>query len=251
MPPSQQQSIEDRLRQLRAQIAQIAVAAGRQADDVRLIAASKTQDAAAIRAAYQAGQHDFGENTVQDALSKIPLLTDAALEWHFIGHPQSNKAKYLARHFTWIHSVDSLKLAHALAQQAQRQGTELKLLLQVNISQEPQKHGLTPAQLYPTLEQLLAAALPGISFHGLMGMAPMGASAAQQQRCFASLRTLLEGCQQRFAVPTLRQLSMGMSADYPVAIREGATLVRLGSAIFGSRSTPGRNVGSTDNQGTA
>lgn len=228
--------IRSGLQQVRDGIATATQRAARPAEAVRLIAVSKTQPAAAIAAAYDAGQRDFGENTVKDALSKIPHFSSEALNWHFIGHVQSNKAKFLPQYFDWVHSVDSLKLAQALARQADKQGAVLKLLLQVNISQEPQKHGIAPDQIYSVVEQLQCAALPGIGLHGLMGMAPQTRDEALQRRCFAQLRELLGVCRQRFDLPHFNELSMGMSGDYPAAIAEGATMVRVGSAIFGARN---------------
>jgi hypothetical protein len=223
------------LAQVRASIAAAARRAGRQPDEVKLIAVSKTHPVAAITAAAQAGQLAFGENTVQEALGKMAQLADPQLEWHFIGHLQSNKAKYIPGKFHWLHSLDSLKLAERLARFAEERSAVLNTLIEVNITQDPAKHGVAPDAVAPLLNELLKAKRTGIALRGLMAIGTHPADEIEQRRAFAALRQLRDQCQQRFALPDFTQLSMGMSDDYVAAILEGATMVRIGSAIFGAR----------------
>jgi len=197
---------------------------------------SKTQPQAAIQSLVDLGVRDFGESQVQEALQKIEHFRDAALTWHFIGHLQSNKTRYMAGWFQWIHSVDSIRLVRRLAQAGPGGQAPLKLLLQVNVAQDPAKHGLSPQELYPAVEQLLAQPLPGIQLCGLMTIGLLAADDYRTRASFAALRDLLEGCRQRFG-DSFRELSMGMSDDFEVAIEEGATMVRVGTALFGARPT--------------
>jgi pyridoxal phosphate enzyme (YggS family) len=223
----------DRLESVRRRIAAAARRAGRQPGRVRLVAVSKTRSVADIQTLIDLGVRDFGENQVQEAVPKIEHFRDAALDWHFIGHVQSNKTRHLARGFRWIHAVDSVRLARRLAQAVPPGGECPGLLLQVNVAGDPAKHGLQPRELYPAVEALLAQQ-PGIQPRGLMTIGFLGADSGQARASFAALRELLEGCRQRFG-DSFRELSMGMSGDFELAIEEGATMVRVGTAVFGDR----------------
>ena len=227
--------IAPNLERLRAEIDAAAIRAGRAAQDVKLIAVSKKQPLPAIAAAIAAGQRVFGENTVQEALAKIPQFAGQGLEWHFIGHLQSNKSKLIPGNFTCLHSLDSLKLAQRLAQQARERNTALDCLLEINITRDPAKHGILAEQAAPLLDQLLKADLRQLSLRGLMAIGPHPATEIERRAAFAALRHLRDRCIQQYAPPRFTELSMGMSGDFVEAIAEGATLVRVGTAIFGQR----------------
>ena len=231
-PPGE---IGRRLDAVRESIARACGRADRDPRSVRLIAVSKTRPAAQVAAALAAGQRDFGENTVQDALPKIEALAASAPVWHFVGHLQKNKAKFLPGRFQWLHSLDDAELARRLGRALEAAGARLQVLVQVNLSGAPQQHGLEPEVVIPFLEGLLDAPPPGLVLRGLMALGPRGAGEAELRRAFARLRRLAADCRQHLALADFDQLSMGMSNDYPAAIAEGATLVRIGSAIFGSR----------------
>ena len=230
-----QSAIADNLQRVRQAVAAAAQQAQRDPATIRLLAVSKTMPPAAIEAAIRAGQTEFGENTVQDALGKIPLFQGRGLSWHFIGHLQSNKAKLIPANFSWIHSIDSLTLARRLSQACERDGAQINALVQVNVSGEVSKHGVAPEELYALIEALLAAELPAIAWRGLMTLGRFNASADQLRSCFAQLRMLREGCVTRFGLKDFSELSMGMTQDFVLAIAEGATMVRIGTAIFGPR----------------
>jgi len=237
MPPATlAATIAANLERLRAALAGAAHRAGRLPQDVKLVAVSKTQPAEAVAAAIAAGQRVFGENTVQDALIKIPHFAGQGLEWHFIGHLQSNKARFIPGNFTWVHSLASVKLAQRLARLVQEQNTTVNALLEVNITRDPAKHGVAPEDIAPLLEQLLKANLSGIHLRGLMAIGPHPATETERRASFAALRKLRDDCAQRFALPGFTELSMGMSGDFIEATQEGATMVRLGTAIFGERA---------------
>ena len=231
-------NISENLQCLRTTIAQAAERAGRRAGDVQLIAVSKTQPLEAVAAAAAAGQRAFGENTVQEALAKIEAFRGRGLEWHFIGHLQSNKAKFVPGNFSWLHSLDSVKLASRLSRLAQDQQTPINVLIEVNVTRDPAKHGVAAEQVAPLLEQLLKENLAGIHLRGLMTIGPHPATPAERRAAFAGLRRLRDDCAQRFDLPGFTELSMGMSGDFVEAIQEGATFVRLGSAVFGDRTYP-------------
>jgi len=235
-PTMRTATIAANLERLRAAIADAALRAGRRPEDVKLIAVSKTQPAEAVAAAIAAGQRVFGENTVQDALTKIPRFAGQGLEWHFIGHLQSNKARFIPGNFTWVHSLDSVKIAQRLARLAQEQNTAVNALIEVNITRDPAKHGVAPEDIAPLLEQLLKANLSGIHLRGLMAIGPHPATESERRACFAALRKLRDDCAQRFAPPGFTELSMGMSGDFIEAIMEGSTMVRVGTALFGERN---------------
>ncbi len=228
-------TIARNLAQVREEIAAAARAAGRKPEEIRLIAVSKTHPPEAVAAAIAAGQVDFGENTVQEALTKIPLYKGKPVTWHMIGHLQSNKARFIPGNFAWVHSVDSLKLAQRLSRLAQEKGVVLDTLFEVNVTRDPAKHGLSPEELAPVLDTLLKEGHPGLRLRGLMTIGPYPATEADSRACFARLRELRDDCRQRFGLKDFTELSMGMSGDYAAAIREGATMVRVGTAIFGER----------------
>ena len=225
------------LERLRARIAEAMQRAGRRPEDVQLIAVSKNQPAEAVAAAVAAGQRAFGENTVQDALTKIPGFAGQGLDWHFIGHLQSNKAKLVPGNFAWVHSLDSLSLAQRLARLAREQNTTVNALIEVNITRDPSKHGVAPEDMATLLDELLKTNLTGIHLRGLMAIGPHPATESERRASFAALRELRDECAQHFALPGFTELSMGMSGDFVEAIAEGSTMVRLGTAIFGPRGS--------------
>jgi pyridoxal phosphate enzyme (YggS family) len=205
---------------------------GRPESSVTLVAVSKTRPAADIRAAVAAGVAAIGENYAQEARAKMLELADLPIAWHFIGPLQSNKTRAIAEVFDWVHSVDRLKLAQRLAEQRPPGLAPLNICLQVNISGEDSKSGVTVAQL----PELMAAvsALPGLRLRGLMAIPQPAADADLQRRPFAAVRAAFEQLRRHW--PELDTLSMGMSADLEAAIAEGATIVRVGTDIFGART---------------
>jgi pyridoxal phosphate enzyme (YggS family) len=227
------ESLTANLAHVREEIAATARAAGRRPEDIRLVAVTKTHPPATVAAALAAGQVDFGENTVQEALTKIPIYASAT--WHLIGHLQSNKSKFVPGHFAWVHSLDSLKLTQRLSRQAAEKGVVLDALFEVNVTRDPAKHGLAPAKLAPVFDALLKEGHPGLRLRGLMTIGPYPATEAESRACFARLRALRDESQKRFGLKDFSELSMGMSGDYVAAIKEGSTIVRIGTAIFGER----------------
>lgn len=225
--------ISERVQAVTAAIRQAEVAAARNAGSVQLVAVSKTQPAAAVREAWQAGQQAFGENYLQEALEKQTQLTDLPLQWHFIGPIQSNKTRPIAEHFDWVHGVDRLKIAQRLNDARPIDLPPLNICIEVNVSNEASKGGVMPAEL-PALAHAVAT-LPRLRLRGLMTIPAPSEDLALQRRQFAALRELLETLRQN-GLP-LDTLSMGMSGDYTSAIAEGATMVRIGAAIFGARPT--------------
>jgi len=223
--------IDTRLANVRAQIAEAAARAGRPADDVSLVAVTKTQPPEAVQEAIDAGQLLFGENRVQEAKAKIPLLPGRA-RWHFIGHLQKNKIRHVLPLFELIESIDSLELARDLDRIAAEAGAFPRALLEVNVAGEGSKFGFAPAKLPEQMEALLA--LERVQIEGLMCIPPPMPRAEDARRYFAMLRELRDRLASTSGI-SWRQLSMGMSGDFPVAIEEGATLVRVGTAIFGER----------------
>lgn len=204
---------------------------GREEGSVQLLAVSKMHPVAAVQEALAAGQLCFGENYVQEMVDKAANLTTENIEWHFIGPIQSNKTKLIAQTARWVHSVDSLKVARRLSEQKSPDDPSLNICLQVNISQEMTKSGITPAALSELAAQVQA--LPGLCLRGLMAIPAPEQHFAQQRAVFAQVRELQESLiAQGFALDTL---SMGMTDDMEAAIAEGATIVRIGTAIFGSR----------------
>ena len=209
-----------------------AVEAGRDPDTVKLLAVSKKQPLDSVLAAAALGQRDFGENTVQEGLDKIRATTQERLTWHFIGHLQSNKTRTVAENFDWVHTIDKPKIAQRLSQQRPVELAPLNVCLQVNIDNEPSKSGVD----IDKLSELAAACsdLPNIRLRGLMCLPAIRDDFEEQRRPFAKLRELAETLQ-RGGVP-IDTLSMGMTADYRAAIFEGATIVRIGTALFGERA---------------
>ena len=223
------------LHQLQQEIQQCAKKAGRDVNDIRLIAVSKTRGLDEVKAVASLGQICFAENTIQDALTKIPYLNHS-LEWHFIGHLQSKKAGKIPGHFQWIHSIDSIKLAQKLSTAMAKHANNARLncLIQVNASAELTKSGLLPSQVKAFLQEVLYQQLPCINWRGLMTIGVAG-DEHQTRDAFAQLRELQQSCKAEFSLPDFDQLSMGMSGDYCLAIEEGATMVRVGAALFGQR----------------
>lgn len=228
--------IKRNLKALNEQIALLADKAGRSPDSIQLVAVSKKQLLSSVTDAINAGQHAFGESTLQDAITKIPHIEDPSIEWHFIGHAQSKKAKEIPKYFDWLHSLDSLKLAQKLEYSANELSRKLKVLIQVNVTSDPNKYGLHPEEVLPLLDQLLEHKSKHLELRGLMTIGPQTQSEPEIRDCFSRLRELRDQCQTQYHLPTFDQLSMGMSNDYPAAIAEGATLIRVGTAIFGERS---------------
>lgn len=224
-------TIAKNIAKVAARIREAAQAAGRNPETVGLLAVSKTQPAAAIREAHTAGLSDFGENYLQEALEKQAELTDLPLRWHFIGPIQSNKTKSIAEHFDWVHSVDRLKIAQRLSNQRPADLPPLNVCLQVNVSGEASKSGCSPAEV-PELASAIAA-LPRLRLRGLMAIPEPTDDPTEQQAAFARLRQLQEQLG-----TDLDCLSMGMSQDLEAAIAEGATWVRIGTALFGARVYP-------------
>jgi pyridoxal phosphate enzyme (YggS family) len=229
-------TLAENLSKVQQKIKQCAETAGRDLNEVCLIAVSKTRSLDEVKAIVSLGQSVFAENTVQDAMTKIPHLSNTDLEWHFIGHLQSKKAGKLPGYFQWIHSVDSIKLAQKLsnAMQNNSKNARLNCLIQVNVSDEDSKSGLQPGDVKPFLQDVIDQALPCLVWRGLMTIGVQG-DEQQTRDAFAQLRKLQQSCKAEFALPEFDQLSMGMSGDYCLAIEEGATLVRVGTSIFGQR----------------
>ena len=231
--------INRNLEQIRARICRAATAAGRDPQEVRLIAVSKYMPAEFVRQAIRSGQTDFGENTLQDAMGKMHAITDPQVEWHFIGHLQSNKARLVPGHFRWLHTLDSFKLARKLSAAWCDTQSTLQVLVQVNIANDPRKYGLDPAEATAFVAELLQLELPGICLRGLMTIGREQATPEERRHDFRALRQLRDevATRLRLDIETFSELSMGMSDDFEIAIAEGATMVRVGSLIFGPRPT--------------
>ena len=221
-------TIAENIAKVGERIRAAAQASGRDLDHIGLLAVSKTKPAAAVREAYAAGIRDFGENYLQEALEKQAELSELPLIWHFIGPIQSNKTKPIAEHFAWVHSVDRLKIAQRLSEQRPTDLPPLNICLQVNVSAEDSKSGCAPAELAALA--LAVSQLPNLRLRGLMAIPEPTDDVAAQRAAFARLRELRDGLQ----LP-LDTLSMGMSHDLDAAIAEGATWVRIGTALFGAR----------------
>ena len=225
-------SIARSLEHVREQIAQAATTAGRAVGDVELVAITKTHDSEKVRAAYEAGQSLFGESRVQEARAKIPELPSNS-RWHFVGHLQKNKIRHALPLFELIHSVDSLALAQEADRIAAEEGMHPRVLLEVNVAGEGSKFGFKPETLRTEMETLLA--LDRLSIEGLMTIPPLAPEAEASRKYFIKLRELRNALEKEFRAK-LPHLSMGMTNDFVIAIEEGATLVRVGTAIFGERS---------------
>lgn len=221
-------TIPESVAKVRARIREAAQASGRDPQSVQLLAVSKTKPASALREAFACGQRDFGENYLQEALAKQAELADLELTWHFIGPIQSNKTRAIAGHFAWVHAVDRLKIAQRLSEQRPTDLPPLNLCLQVNVSGEASKSGCAPAELAELARAV--AELPNLRLRGLMAIPEPTDDPAAQRAAFARLRELKDGLGL-----DLDTLSMGMSHDLEAAIAEGATWVRIGTALFGAR----------------
>ncbi len=224
--------LPERLALIRAEIAR-RQAVGGWTHPVTIVAVTKGFGPEAVSAARAVGLPDVGENRVQEALDKMAQVSDPGVVWHLIGHLQRNKAKLVAGHFALVHSIDSVELAEELARRAAAQGTRQRVLVQVNVAGEEQKSGCTPADAVPLARRI--AALDALGLEGLMTIAPLTDAVEVQRTTFHGLRQLRDALQQEGVwVPTL---SMGMSGDFATAVEEGATVIRLGTALFGTRMT--------------
>ncbi len=222
--------LAENLARVRMKISQAALAAGRDPEQVRLLAVTKGMPASIIEQALASGITDVGENRVQEGREKWVRIGDAA-RWHFIGHLQTNKVKYILKQYIMLHSLDRMSLARELSRRLSREGLELDCLVQVNVAGDDAKHGLAPGEAPLFVEEV--GRLPGIRVVGLMTMPPFVEDPEESRPHFRRLRCLAEEIERR-ACPGVRmsELSMGMSADYTVAVAEGSTIVRVGSAIF-------------------
>ncbi len=225
--------VTENLRKIRDLLAEAAVEAGRSPEDVHLLAVSKKQPLEKIVAAADAGQRDFGENTVQEGIEKVTKLTQRGLCWHFIGHIQSNKTRAVAEHFDWVHSVDKLKTAKRLSEQRPESLGDLNVCIQVNIDEEASKSGVTPDAVGELARAI--AGLPRLRLRGLMCLPAIRDTFDEQRIPFARTRELAKLLAREGLI--MDTLSMGMSDDFRAAIMEGATIVRIGTAVFGPRET--------------
>lgn len=225
------QNLPENIRAVRERIARVAARSGRDTDSVTLLAVGKTHSADILREAAACGVRHFGESYVQEALPKIETLRDLPLTWHFIGQLQANKTRAVAEHFHWVHGVDRMRIAQRLSEQRPFHAPPLNVCLQVNVAGEQTKGGVSPQDL-PALAAGVAA-LPRLTLRGLMCIPPPEEDPARQRHWFARTAELMRSLH----VPgvTLDTLSMGMSNDFEVAIEEGATIVRIGTALFGAR----------------
>ncbi|MDP4229410.1 MAG: YggS family pyridoxal phosphate-dependent enzyme [Bacteroidota bacterium] len=226
-------NLQENLTRLEDRIAQACARAGRRRTEVLLVAVSKTQPTEVIRAAYDLGIRDFGENRVQELLKKKDYLPDD-IRWHMIGHLQSNKAKYVAPFIRYVHSIDSIETAIELSKRARQSSRLIDVLLEINVAGEASKEGIAVSECKPLLELIFEQA-PSIRVRGLMTVAPFEPDAQLVRPYFRELRKLRDEL-------ALAELSMGMTNDFEVAIEEGATMIRLGSALFGSRPAAGQTV---------
>ena len=231
-------SIAENLERVWEQIAQAAAKAGRDVKDVELVAISKTHPAEKVREAVEAGQTLFGESRVQEARAKIPELS-SNLRWHFVGHLQKNKVRQALPLFEVIHSVDSLALAQDINRVAEEQGLYPRVLLEVNVAAEGSKFGFAPDDLRASMEALLGMAR--LSIEGLMCIPPLAVKSEDSRKFFVQVRELRGSLEREFNVK-LPELSMGMTQDFAIGIEEGATLVRVGTAIFGERKASKRDL---------
>ena len=223
--------IAENLAAVQTCIAHAARACGRDPQEIQLLAVSKTHSPQSVSEAAQAGQQDFGENYLQEALDKQVAVANPTLVWHFIGPIQSNKTRAIAENFAWVHSIDRLKVAQRLSAQRPASMPPLNVCIEVNVSGEASKGGVSPDAVATLAEQV--AALPKLTLRGLMAIPAPTPEVPQQRRAFAQVRGLFEALQQQGL--RLDTLSMGMSDDMEAAIAEGATIVRIGTAIFGAR----------------
>ena len=227
-------SLKDNIARVQERIVAACGRAGRRPEDVKLIAISKTVPAESIREACEAGLRDFGENRIQEAQAKRPALSDLTVTWHLVGHLQPNKAKPARELFHWFHALDSVRLAERLEHVAVGTGERLPVLLEVNLGQEPAKAGVRGDEVRNLAEEV--GRFPTLDLRGLMTLPPFFDDPEQVRPYFRRLRELAEAiAAARLPGVSMRELSMGMSQDFEVAIEEGATMVRIGTAIFGPR----------------
>jgi pyridoxal phosphate enzyme (YggS family) len=225
-------TIKERVESVRERIAAAALRVGRDPGEVLVVAVAKSFPATAIEEAIAAGISDIGENRVQEAKAKIAEI-HAPCRWHMVGHLQTNKARLAVRLFDWIHSLDSRKLALELDNAGSILSKQVRTLVEVNLAEEPTKTGVTEVELFPLLEQV--GSLPHLSIQGLMAMPPFDPNPDRVRPYFRRLTRIREEAARRFPELHLRHLSMGMSHDFEVAVEEQATMVRIGTAIFGHR----------------
>ena len=226
--------IKENVAQVQEQIAAACRHGGRRREDVKLVAISKTFPAESIRTAYETGLRDFGENRVQEAHAKRPALSDLSITWHLVGHLQTNKAKAARELFHWVHSVDSFRLAQKLDQAAVSGGGRLPVLLEVNLGEEPSKAGVGESEIIQLAQQV--SQLAALEVRGLMVIPPFLDDPELVRPYFRRLRELAQEIESKnIANVSTQELSMGMSHDFEVAIEEGATIIRVGTAIFGVR----------------
>jgi len=235
LPGEMVANIPDNIARVEERIAAACRRSGRRREDVRLVAVSKMHPAESIRAAFAAGLRDFGENRVQEAASKRQTLADLGATWHLVGHLQSNKARMARDLFDWVHSLDSMRLAEKLAQAAASGGMRLPVLIEVNLGEETSKAGVQAAEAAALAEQI--APLETLELRGLMVIPPFFEDPEGVRPFFRQLRALAGEIENRnLPNVSMRELSMGMSNDFEVAVEEGATMVRVGTAIFGKRT---------------
>lgn len=229
-------TIADNLHQVYRQIHAAADRAGRRPEDIQLLAVSKGHPASALRACYRLGQRHFGENYLQEALDKQMALADLGdIHWHFIGPIQANKTRKIAEQFDWVHSIDRQRIAERLSAQRPAQCQPLNICIQVNTDDEDSKSGVAPKEVEALARAIIS--LPNLTLRGLMCIPRSSDDPAEQRHAFATLASLLRQLQDSTHLPTLDTLSMGMTNDLESAIQEGATIVRIGTAIFGARQT--------------
>ncbi len=223
--------VTENFRKIQDLLAKSAVDAGRTADRIRLLAVSKKKPAEAVLEAYSAGQRDFGENFVQEGLDKIATVDRDDAVWHFIGHLQANKTKAVSEHFQWVHTIDRLKIARRLSAQRPHYAADLNVCIEVNIDAEDNKSGVAANEVADLA--LAVADLPRLKLRGLMCLPAIRDDFDEQRKPLARLRALMNALNK--SGMQMDTLSMGMTADYAAAIREGATIVRIGTALFGAR----------------
>ena len=235
MPVEMALNIRENFARIEERIADACQRSGRRRDEVKLVAVSKTHPAETVRAAFEAGLRDFGENRVQEAKSKIQALADLDATWHLVSHLQSNKARMAREHFKWVHSLDSLRLAEKLAQAAAPGEARLPVLIEVNLGEETSKAGVRAGEVAALAGRI--SQLESLDLRGLMVIPPLHENPEDVRPYFRQLRALARDMEARnLPGVSMKELSMGMSHDFEVAIEEGSTIVRIGTAIFGGRS---------------
>ena len=230
-------SIKENLEQVKQNIANAAIKAGKRPEDIVLVMATKTVDTERIREAVRAGGRIIGENKIQEALKKYEVLKDEDAEWHFIGHLQTNKVKDVLKFANMIHSVDRLSLVEKLDQRLQHEGRSMDILVQVNTSHEESKYGISPEEAISLVRQ--TAKYDTLKIYGLMTIGLFTKDEVKIRKCFKVLKEINDNIiKEGIDKVQMKYLSMGMSGDYQIAIEEGANMVRIGTAIFGVRNTP-------------